>query len=479
MSGGLSTLNFMQGAMEGYRFMDERKDKQLNRARQLRHDEMAEKEQAAKHGLYEVQKDAATTQAETNRLKLQHEIEDRPHVLEQRKKENEFRDTENDLKRQNLEKGNRALDTQINRDKLASDLAQMDLKKFETAQSQLQLKMTADYFTAQKRGEEYAITDEERAQAAAVGALTPDVVFGEKGAVAKQVFEGVMSGDIKIDDPVVGQVVLVRFPEIQAVAKQNGLNVVQAHLQPIPNRPGEFTIGLEVEGEDKLRPLSEKRTTDPNDPPRVVTLDELSSAFESLVGAQKLGSTAYGRELTIAMNDQVSGGKAKPVDQWVYEIVDGAPGQKNLTTGKFEQFDMRKTTGMTPSQKANLKVRFREVMNEDYVYGDLNQAVQKAKTDDERKEANRKLREYAESQWSEIVESEKGGNSNKSEDKPNQENPTQQSDYAGDGTLDMSTKTPQQRAILQAAKAKYPDMTDKELDQEIRAAREARNGAKP
>lgn len=473
MSGGLSTLNFMQGAMEGYRFMEDRKDKQLNRERQLRLDEMAETDQKAKHGLYEVQADAARTRAEHDKLKLEHDIADRPEELKQREIDNKNRETEFGLRRMGLEKGNAALDAQKDRDVTAKQMAELTMKELKTKQSQLQVQALANHIKAQEAGQAVAATPEEKHQMALLNIVDPDVVFGEKGAVAKQVFEGLLSGDIDYRDPVVSDVLMTRFPAIQAIGKENGYNVIAAHLQPVPDKAGEFTIGLEIEGKDKLEPLTDHRSTDPNDTVTVVTFDELADSFEKMVAVQKLANTEAGRAYIKETARLMTGGDKKPADQWEYEIVDGIPGQKNLTTGKFEQFDLRKTTGMTESQIANLKVRFREVMNDDYVYGDLNRAVQDAKTDKERQEASRKFFEYAQSQWDQIIGEEKGRAGEAAQQ--NDSKP----DYAGDGTLDISTMTPQQRAILQAAKAKHPDMTDKELDQEIRAAREARNGAKP
>ena len=122
--------------------------------------------------------------------------------------------------------------------------------------------------------------------------LSPE--FGD----AITVIDGVRDGQIDYRDPRVAKAFDVLNPEIQLGATQ-GRKVSTSRLYPAPSGAPALSVGLRVEGDDQERPLTEKRSADPDDPVKEGPLDTLFARHEAARQVRNMLSDTKGRDAWI------------------------------------------------------------------------------------------------------------------------------------------------------------------------------------
>lgn len=231
MSGGLSTANFLGGAMQGYQFMagvEENKQRGEERKQMA---SLRDADEARRAELHTAQIESLGEQKKLNALRFD----------------------------------------QINEDQA---------RKMNTA-------LALSLQNADGMPEEY------RQLVTAYPNLNAQRLLSDEAGVHLSTVDKVMAGEIDYTSPEVGAAVDFLGPEIGLGAK-DGRKVKTARLYP-GRSPGTIAVGLNVDGDPSIRPLTENRSADDNDPVKEIPIELLIGRAQTMKKYRNMLQSEEGR----------------------------------------------------------------------------------------------------------------------------------------------------------------------------------------
>lgn len=279
---GLSTANFVSGAMQGYSFMQGVEDNRLRR-----------KEVEANRGL----RDATESRAQQS-----HAAQMQSH--EQNQKINAIRFSE--LDEAKTQKMNKALAWSMH--------------------------------NATEMPEEY------RSLVSTHPNLDAQRLMSDEAGKYLETLEQAATGKVDYRSPEVAEAFDFLNPEI-GLGASGGRRVKTSRLVP-GKTPGTIMVGLSVEGDNDVRPLTERRSADDDDPVREVPLEQLIQKAQTMKLYRQMMLDPKGREWFIKNNlPEVAGADNGGWSEIKTDEKTGVTYQRNLKTGEVKQLDPRKTVG--------------------------------------------------------------------------------------------------------------------------------------
>lgn len=279
---GLSSANFVSGAMQGYQFMEGVENNQLRRD--------------------EIKQNRGLRDAEESRRKESHSAQMQAH--------------EQNQKIQGIK------------------LDQID----EATSQKMNQALAWSLHNAKDMPPEY------QQLVAAHPNLNAQRIMSDEAGKYLEVLEGAATGKVDYRSPEVAEAFDFLNPEI-GLGATGGRKVKTSRLVP-GKTPGTVMVGLSVEGDDRVRPLTERRSSDDDDPVKEVPLEVLIQRAQTMKQYRNMLLDPKGRDWFIKTNLPATA--ASKDGKWSDIKTDSKTGitfQTNLSTGEIKQLDNRKTGG--------------------------------------------------------------------------------------------------------------------------------------
>lgn len=502
MAGGLSTLNFMQGAMDGYKFMEDRKDKSAARAQSLRMADLKEQEAGMLKEKWAAEKTKWESDAESRRADIDIKRGEAD-IAKQRLAHDKLK-LESEEKRAGPkhEAEMAAIEARRLENETAAQKNKTEREKMELENRDRYVSEVGDYVAARRAGLAVARTEKQRAQMHAAGWVLPEDILSPDGLKARERIGKVLNGDIDMQDPEVSELIFFLNPDIKAAAKHEGeFEYIRMLPSPNnstdPNEPKKVVFEVKIKGQNETKTLTHGRSTDPNESVIEVDLDAMTDKALALVQTQDLMQSEAGQEFLTQYGRSRSNKKSeKNAPKEELQTIGGMSFIVDTANGTMRQVDPGKTQDSIEQKERQALI---QRLSTESTMLDFNRRIGWAKNDDERNRLVKQRDAYFEQMWQlsrnkntqasnppprpaqvtpapVTTSASEMGSSSGAPPPQAQPAPTQTpaADYKGDGTAPIQKLNPAQMSAFLAEKQLQPELTDREIIEQLR--QRARNG---